>query len=83
MDCGPEQEPHVLLIIGAPGIGKTTANRRVAAELEARGLLGFSTQEIRERGERRGFRLVSFDGKEHIISHVTFSRARSVYLEAV
>ena len=74
MDCGREPKPHVLLITGAPGIGKTTVIRRVAAELEASGRRGFYTQEIRERGARQGFRLVSFDGKERIISHVAFSK---------
>jgi nucleoside-triphosphatase len=57
---------HVLLITGAPGIGKTTVIRRAAEGLKLEGLRGFYTEEIREDGERRGFRLVSFDGKTQI-----------------
>jgi nucleoside-triphosphatase THEP1 len=56
---GRWHKPHVLLIAGTPGIGKTTAIRRVADELEAKGLWGFYTEKIREGGERLGFRLVS------------------------
>ena len=50
---------HVLLITGAPGIGKTSVIRRAAEGLKHKGLRGFYTEEIREDGERRGFRLVS------------------------
>jgi nucleoside-triphosphatase len=69
-----EQTPHVLLITGTPGIGKTTVIRRVAAGLDATGLRGFYTEEIREDGERCGFRLVSFDGKQQVIAHVAFAK---------
>jgi nucleoside-triphosphatase len=62
--------PRALLITGQPGIGKTTVIRRVAERLEPAGLRGFYTEEIREAGERRGFRLVGFDGTTHIIAHV-------------
>ena len=71
---GREDKPHVLLITGTPGIGKTTAIRRVADELEAKGLRGFYTEEIREGGERLGFRLVSFEGTAHVIAHVDFAK---------
>ena len=57
-----KNKQHVLLITGAPGIGKTTVIQRVANELKHKGLRGFYTEEIREDGERRGFRLVGFDG---------------------
>lgn len=65
--------PHVLLLTGVPGIGKTTVVRRVAAALGGEGLRGFFTEEIREGGSRRGFRLVGFDGRERVIAHVAFS----------
>ena len=67
-------EPHVLLITGTPGIGKTTVIRRVADRVDAEGLRGFYTEEIRERRERRGFRLVSFDGTKRIIANVDFPK---------
>jgi nucleoside-triphosphatase len=73
-----ENKPHVLLVTGAPGSGKTTVIRRVADGLGRRGLRGFYTEEIREKGERRGFRLVSFDGTARIIAHVDFPKSRRV-----
>jgi len=38
---------HVLLLTGPPGIGKTTAMRRIAAALAGRKIGGFTTEEIR------------------------------------
>jgi nucleoside-triphosphatase len=69
---------HVLLITGAPGVGKTTVIRRTAQGLADKGLRGFYTEEIRESGERRGFRLVSFDGRARIIAHVDFPKSHRV-----
>lgn len=69
---------HVLLITGTPGIGKTTVIRRVADHLDAEGLRGFYTEEIRERGVRRGFRLVGFDGTARVIAHVDFPKRHRV-----
>ncbi len=73
-----ENKPHVLLITGAPGIGKTTVLRRAADALKHRGLRGFYTEEIREDRERRGFRLVSFDGAAHILANVDFPKRHRV-----
>ncbi|MFQ5973461.1 MAG: nucleoside-triphosphatase [Alphaproteobacteria bacterium] len=73
-----EARPHVLLLTGPPGVGKTTVIRRVAAQLEGKRLRGFYTEEIREGGDRRGFRLVSFDGKENVIAHVAVPKAQRV-----
>jgi nucleoside-triphosphatase len=69
---------HVLLITGTPGIGKTTAIRRVAEGIEADGLRGFYTEEIRESGERRGFRLVGFDKSARVIAHVDIPKSQRV-----
>ncbi len=74
----PEPKPHVLLLTGAPGTGKTIVIRRVAAQLEAKQLRGFYTEEIREGGERRGFRLVSLEGMECVIAHADFSKTHRV-----
>ena len=68
----------MLLLTGAPGIGKTTVIRRVAAEFGAIRLRGFYTEEIREDGERRGFRLVTFEGEECVIAHVAFPKGHRV-----
>ncbi|MBI4588934.1 MAG: NTPase [Candidatus Rokubacteria bacterium] len=66
------RDHHVLLITGSPGSGKTTVIRRVAAALSGRRLGGFYTEEVRVRGERRGFRLATFDGRERVMAHVDF-----------
>jgi nucleoside-triphosphatase len=69
-----ENEPHVLLMTGPPGVGKTTVVRRVAEKLDPAGLRGFYTEEIRQAGERRGFRLVGFDGTRRVIADVDFPK---------
>jgi nucleoside-triphosphatase len=62
----------VLLITGSPGSGKTTVIRKVASALSGRRLGGFYTEEIRVGGERRGFRLLTFNGRESVMAHVEF-----------
>jgi nucleoside-triphosphatase len=73
-----EDKPQVLLITGIPSIGKTTVIRRAAHTLRGERPRGFYTEEIREKGERRGFRLVSFDGMTHMIAHVDFPKTHRV-----
>lgn len=63
-------DPQALLITGAPGTGKTTLIRRVAARLAGRRLGGFVTDEIREGQRRLGFRLECFDGSSALFAHV-------------
>ncbi len=62
--------PHILLITGVPGIGKTTVLRKVSERLGNARVCGFYTEELREHGSRRGFRLVGFDGTQGVIAHV-------------
>jgi nucleoside-triphosphatase len=60
-----------LLLTGRPGSGKTTLIKRIVSKLEqAAG--GFYTVEIRERGERIGFKIVTIHGKEAVFAHVNF-----------
>ncbi len=54
--------PRILLITGIPGIGKTTVLRKVTERLGDVRVCGFYTEELREQGIRRGFRLIGFDG---------------------
>ena len=63
---------HILLLTGMPGIGKTTVIRKVAAAMQQHHLGGFYTEEIREAGQRKGFRLVTFNQDQGIIAHVGF-----------
>ena len=63
---------HVLLLTGRPGVGKTTVIRKVAAGLAGRQLGGFYTEEIRVAGDRRGFSLTAFDGRQGVMAHVDF-----------
>lgn len=67
-----------LLITGPPGVGKTTVLRRLAERVGTRNLGGFYTEEIRARGVRQGFRLVTFDGAERVIAHVDFPKTKRV-----
>ncbi len=69
---------HVLLLTGRPGVGKTTVIRRVADGSQEKRLRGFYTEEIREHGERQGFRLISFDGEDRVIAHVGFPKVHRV-----
>ena len=48
---------------GPPGIGKTTLVRRVVERLHGKRLSGFYTEELRGRGGRIGFRIVTLDGR--------------------
>lgn len=78
MGHADKARPHMLLITGIPGIGKTTVIRRVAEALRDTEVRGFFTAEIREEGERRGFRLIDFAGQESVIAHVDFPRTQRV-----
>jgi nucleoside-triphosphatase len=60
---------RTLLLTGRPGIGKTTVIKAVAASLGERAG-GFYTEEIRESGGRKGFRLVTLDGQTVVMAHV-------------
>jgi nucleoside-triphosphatase len=60
---------RMLLLTGRPGIGKTTVIKAVAEALGERAG-GFYTEEIRGPGGRKGFRLVTLDGREAVMAHV-------------
>ncbi len=58
-----------LLITGLPGVGKTTLIKKLSEELKHLHPVGFYTEEIREEGVRKGFELVSLNGKRGLLSH--------------
>lgn len=60
----------LVLLTGTPGVGKTTALRRVCDALRVGPLRGFYTEEVRTRGVRQGFRLVTFAGEARTIADV-------------
>jgi len=59
----------VYLLTGKPGTGKTTVIRRAIAGSEKKAG-GFYTEEIRIGSIRQGFRIVTLDGHDAILSHV-------------
>jgi nucleoside-triphosphatase len=59
-----------ILLTGKPGVGKTTVIRDVVRGLPGQAG-GFYTEEIRERGRRQGFKIVTLDGQEGILAHVS------------
>lgn len=58
-----------ILLTGHPGVGKTTAIKRIVAQLP-RPAGGFYTEEIREDGARNGFKIVTLDGQAGVLAHV-------------
>jgi nucleoside-triphosphatase len=58
-----------ILLTGKPGIGKTTLIKKVIEDFRGR-KGGFYTEEIREKGERVGFRIKTFQGREGILAHI-------------
>ena len=60
---------RTLFLSGRPGVGKTTIVKQVAAELGARAS-GFYTEEIAGPGGRKGFRVITLDGKQATFAHI-------------
>jgi nucleoside-triphosphatase len=60
---------QVYLLTGQPGTGKTSLIKQAVAGAKG-GAGGFYTEEIRSRGVRQGFRLVTLDGETAILSHI-------------
>lgn len=58
-----------ILITGRPGAGKTTLIKELFCKIGKKGG-GFYTEEIREGGQRRGFRVNTLDGKRGLLSSV-------------
>jgi nucleoside-triphosphatase len=60
---------RTILLAGRPGVGKTTIIREIAERL-GNSAGGFYTAEIRKGGRRQGFKIITLDGEEGILSHV-------------
>ncbi len=57
-----------ILLTGIPRIGKTTIIHKIISGIK-RGCAGFYTEEMREGNQRVGFKLVTIDNKNCILSH--------------
>ena len=56
-------------LTGRPGVGKTTLiKKEIAAVGDRAG--GFYTQEIRERGNRLGFEIITLEGQRALLAHM-------------
>jgi nucleoside-triphosphatase len=66
-----------ILLIGRPGCGKTTLIKRLINKL-ALPAAGFYTEEIRERGQRVGFKIITLQGEEAVLAHVDLKTAQRV-----
>ena len=69
---------HVLLLTGLPGVGKTTIIRKSVSGFSKRNIHGFTTEEIRENGERVGFQIETFQGSSAVLSHVNLPKSHRV-----
>ncbi len=58
-----------LLIVGRPGVGKTTLMKRLIQSLHNRPIDGFLTEEVREEEQRMGFWLSPLDGRQVLLAH--------------
>ncbi len=57
-----------ILLIGKPGIGKTTIIKKVALRLKGKAE-GFYTEEFRDKtGKREGFNVITLDGKKTLLA---------------
>lgn len=57
------------LLTGRPGTGKTSLIKQAIAGMGSKAG-GFYTEEIRSRGVRLGFKLVTLDGQSTILAHI-------------
>jgi nucleoside-triphosphatase len=63
----------VYLLTGNPGTGKTSLIKQAVADFSLKAG-GFYTEEIRERGTRLGFNMVTLDGREAVLAHIDFNK---------
>lgn len=62
---------NVYLLTGRPGTGKTTLIKQAIVRTKTNAG-GFYTEEIRDSGIRKGFKIVTLDGQNAILAHVDF-----------
>jgi nucleoside-triphosphatase THEP1 len=62
-----------LLLTGPPGCGKSTVIEKLIARID-QSMTGFFTRELRDRGRRVGFSIITLCGKQGVLAH---ERSRS------
>lgn len=67
-----------ILLTGTPGIGKTTAIRKIVSNLDSTEVAGFWSSEIRIDGRRVGFAIETISGEKGILAHVDFKEGPRV-----
>lgn len=67
-----------ILITGLPGVGKTTLIKNIVEALKDLRPVGFYTAEIRQGGIRKGFELISLDGRKGLLSHTDIKSPKRV-----
>lgn len=73
------ESPLRVLLTSPPGGGKTTAVRKIADALAGKLVLaGFYTEEVREGGQRVGFRWHRLDGRTGTLADVSFKSPHRV-----
>lgn len=65
------------LLTGEPGCGKTTIIKEVLNKLN-KSAGGFYTEEVRTKGLRQGFKIITLDGKSAILAHTDVRSPYSV-----
>jgi len=61
-------KPKNILLTGPPRCGKSTVIEKVVKEIH-KSVTGFFTREIREKGRRVGFSIITLDGKGGVLAH--------------
>ncbi len=64
------REVKNLLIMGRPGVGKTTLIKAVVGRSTREKTAGFFTQEVREDGKRTGFKIETLDGRAGVLATI-------------
>ena len=67
-----------LLIVGRPGVGKTTLMKRLVHAVRPHAIDGFLTEECREAEQRVGFWLSPLDGRQVLLAHRQFEHGPRV-----